>query len=97
MDNNIILEGTWIYDKSKECNLRIVKSHIIFGTGDYEDTPEIRDDLEVECYYVEYESLIEQGKFCTRSQAYLTLNEAIDGEEKILNQKIKFVNKLSLI
>lgn len=53
----------------------------------------IRDDLEVECYYVEYESLIEQGKFCTRSQAYITLNEAIDGEEKILNQKIKFVNK----
>ena len=57
----------------------------------------IIDDLEVKCSYVEYVFLIKQGKFCTRSQAYLTLNEAIDGEEKILNQKIKFVNKLSLI
>lgn len=54
----------------------------------------IRDDLEVECYYVEYESLIEQGKFCTRSQAYLTLNEAIAGEEKILNQKIMLKTKI---
>ncbi|OJV62808.1 MAG: hypothetical protein BGO41_09320 [Clostridiales bacterium 38-18] len=91
--NKTVLEGTWKYDNAKLCNLRIVKENTIYGTGDYEDPPEIREDIELECYYVEYESMVEKNRYCTRSQAYMSVADAIKGEEVILNQKIDFRSK----
>jgi hypothetical protein len=50
----IVRRGTFLYADEALCHLRIVRSDVAFGTGDYEDEPEWRDDREVECYYVEY-------------------------------------------
>lgn len=39
----VIAQGQWMYDKSKICNLKIIKSNILYGTGDYDDEPEVRE------------------------------------------------------
>ena len=47
-----------IYDDSTEYEVRIVKWHILYGTGDYDDPIELRDDNNIECYYVFYENFV---------------------------------------
>jgi hypothetical protein len=87
----VALEGTWIYDESILCNVRIIKSNIFYGSGDYEDPPEIRDDEEIECFYIEFESMTQKGNFCSSRGGYLTLSEAISEAERVTNQKINWI------
>jgi len=51
-------QGMCIYDDSTEYEVRIVKWHILYGTGDYDDPIELRDDNNIECYYVFYENFV---------------------------------------
>lgn len=87
----VVLEGTWLYDGCVTCHLRIIKRHTLYGSGDYYDPSEIRDDKEVECYYIEFESMIEKGNFDSKSGGFLTLSEAIADAEKVTYQKINWV------
>lgn len=84
----IIKEGIWWYDNSVECSIRIIKWHILYGSGDYEDLPDICNDKEVECYYVLYESLTQKGQFPIRRGGFLSLEEAIKDVESSTLQKI---------
>ena len=43
--------------------VRIIKWDVLYGTGDFEDPKEIRDDKFTECYYVLYEDLSREGVF----------------------------------
>jgi hypothetical protein len=86
----VILEGTWVYDECITCHLLIIKWHTLYGSGDYYDPPEIRDDKETECYYIEFESMIEKGKIDSYRGGFLTLSEAINDAEKVTNQKINW-------
>jgi len=61
---------------------------MLYGNGDYEDEPKLRDDKKVECYYIEYESMTEKGVFNSRSIGFLTLSEAMKNAEEVTNQKI---------
>jgi hypothetical protein len=47
-----VLSGTWLYDGTVECGVEVWRRNWRPGTGDYEDPPEIRDDLEGEWYEV---------------------------------------------
>lgn len=85
----VVKEGTWIYDDCIVCNMRIIKWHTLYGSGDYEDPPEIQDDREIECYYVEYESMTENGKY-GGGRGFLTLSEAMEDAEKSVFQKINW-------
>ncbi|MCT4619102.1 MAG: hypothetical protein N4A62_06910 [Marinisporobacter sp.] len=89
----IVMDGTWVYDGSVTCNLWIVKCHILYGSGDYKDPPEIRDDKEIECYYIEFESMIERGKVSSVRGAFLTLSDAMNEAEKVTNQKINWAKR----
>ena len=40
----IICEGTWLYAGSTPAGVRIRVTSIRYGTGDYEDPPDLRDD-----------------------------------------------------
>lgn len=86
----VVKEGTWIYGNSVVCNIRIIKWHTLYGSGDYKDPPEIQDDREIECYYVEYESMTEKGRYGVISQGFLTLSEAMAEAEKSVFQKINW-------
>ncbi len=44
--------GTWLYADNVLCEVRIVRRHTLYGSGDYEDPPEIAEDRAVECFYL---------------------------------------------
>ena len=80
-EETIVKQGTFLYDGVTECDVRIVHSGILYGSGDYEDPVEIRDDQELDTYYVWYGSTSRRGEYVSRHGAYSTLSEAILGAE----------------
>ncbi|MCL2847431.1 MAG: hypothetical protein FWE13_01595 [Firmicutes bacterium] len=81
-----IKNGTCVYG-SIEYEVKIVKWHNFYGTGDYEDFEEIREDRAVECYYVFYEDLANKGSFNSGGGCFLTIQEAIMSIESNVNVK----------
>lgn len=84
----IIREGIWLYNDCVECKVRIVRWHTLYGTGDYEDAPDIANDKEIECYYILQESIQEKGKFPIYRGGFLSIQEAIEDAENCTFQKI---------
>jgi hypothetical protein len=73
----IVKEGIFLYDGEIECDIRIVRSPVRFGTGDCEDEPRVRNDAEQVVFYVLYGSTTERGVFPSGSVAYESLEEAV--------------------
>ncbi len=80
-NETVVLEGTFLYDGEVECDIRIVRSPVRYGSGDYEDAAEIRDDVEEETFYIEYGSTTQRGAFNAGGGGYKSLAEAIAGAE----------------
>jgi hypothetical protein len=88
--SEVVKEGVWLYDGTVACGVTIAKHHVWYGTGDYEDPPEICDDREVECYYIWYESLVEPGRFSTGGGVFSTLAEAMECVERWTNGTVRW-------
>lgn len=73
----VVKTGTFLYDGTILCDLRIVRSEIIPGSGDYEDLPEVAEDQHGECYRVQYGSTTVKGHFNAASEVGITIDEAI--------------------
>ncbi|WP_395320600.1 hypothetical protein [Variovorax sp. UC74_104] len=73
----IVKEGVFLYDGEVECDIRIIRSPVRFGTGDHEDEPHVGDDVEQIVFYVLYGSTTERGVFGSGSGAYESLQEAM--------------------
>ncbi|MDP9602381.1 hypothetical protein ABL840_09350 [Variovorax sp. NFACC27] len=73
----IVKAGVFLYDGEIECDIRIIRSPVRFGTGDREDEPHVRDDVEQVIFYVQYGSTTERGVFPSGSGAYESLQEAM--------------------
>jgi len=80
----VVMLGTFIYGGTIECDVRIVRSGIRFGTGYHGDPPEIQDDVAIETFYAEYESTTQRGVFNSTSFGYPSLAEAIAATEAAL-------------
>jgi hypothetical protein len=76
-DWHIIKQGTWLYAGQVVCDIRIVKHHWRYGSGDYEDNPEDREDRQGEFYYIQYGSTIERGIYPGHGVCCDSLEEAI--------------------
>ena len=50
----IVKEGTWLYAGEITCRILLLKHGWMYGSGDYEDPEELREDHEGEFYYVQY-------------------------------------------
>lgn len=74
---NIVKVGTFRYDDSVLCDVCIAFSPVRFGTGDYEDPPEIGDDVVIDTYYVFFGSTTERGSYTAGGGGYSTLAEAV--------------------
>jgi hypothetical protein len=74
----VIKTGTWLLAAEVICDIRILKHGWCYGSGDYEDDPEWRDDKEGEFYYIEYGAAGERGVFRSRSGCYESLDDAMD-------------------
>jgi hypothetical protein len=51
----VVREGRWLYAGSVEVAVRIRESDTRFGSGDYEDPPEVREDRSERCYYLDWD------------------------------------------
>lgn len=68
--------GTWLYDGSIPCEVRIVPHDTLYGTGDYEDPPEISDDREIESYYILFSTSVGEPPWVGGGAA-LSIAEAV--------------------
>jgi hypothetical protein len=50
----VVREGRWRYAGTIESAVRIRESDTRFGSGDYEDPPDVREDRAERCYYVDW-------------------------------------------
>jgi len=80
-NETIVKEGTFVYDGRIQCDVRIVHSPIRYGSGDYEDPPEIENDLEQDTFYIHYGSTTERGVFNAGGGGYPSLAEAMAAAE----------------
>lgn len=79
---NIVKTGTFLYDGSAVCDVCIVQSPVRFGTGDNEDSPDVRDDAGIDTYYVFFGSPTERGRYNAGGGGYSSLAEAIANVEQ---------------
>lgn len=75
--SKVVKSGTFLYAGSVVCDVRILREPIRFGSGDYEDEDDIREDEQVETFYVEYGSTTERGRFNAGGGGHASLAEAI--------------------
>jgi hypothetical protein len=73
----VVKQGAWLYADEIVCGLRILRHGLNYGSGDYEDEENIREDREGEFYYVEYGSPTNPTEYKTRVGGYESLEEAM--------------------
>lgn len=49
-----IRKGNWFYGGLTTCPVHIVRHHMLLGTHDPDDPPELAADRPVECFYIRY-------------------------------------------
>jgi hypothetical protein len=79
---NIVKEGTYLYDGTVECDIRITYSPVRYGTGDHEDPPELSEEQECDTYYLHFGSTTERGCFSAFGGGFPSLAEAIAAAER---------------
>ena len=72
-----VRQGTFLYDGRIECDVRVVRSVVRYGTGDHQDEPKVGDDQLLDTYYVWYGSTTERGVFTSGGGAYASEAEAV--------------------
>ncbi len=96
-DAEVVKRGIALYDGTVPYNVKIVKSSVLYGSGDYEDPEEIREDREVECYYIWYESPGPPSRtgrpFRSGGGASLTLAEAMKHVEKATYGTVRWLGE----
>ena len=88
----ILKKGIWRYDNIKECDVWVYKSNVIYGSGDYEDEPDIRDNKWVECYNYCVGSTAGKSESCPHGGCYMTLQETINQVEILLGNKLRWIS-----
>jgi len=73
----IAANGTWLYAGMVPTHVQIVQREIAYGSGDYEDPPEIREDQQGPCFVILWGSPGEGDVFRSASGNHATLEDAI--------------------
>jgi hypothetical protein len=73
----VVKTGTFLYDETIKCDIRIVRSPIRYGTGDHDDPPEEANDQDREVFYVQFGSTTERGKFNSGCSGKASLEDAV--------------------
>jgi len=75
-DGTVVRTGTFLYAHQVVCDLCIQRTGVRYGSGDYEDSPENRDDVEGEWYYIWYTPAGCRGQFSVGGPCFSTLEDA---------------------
>jgi hypothetical protein len=81
-DLTVVKQGTFLYADTVVCDIRIVKTNIRHGSGDYEDPPEIADDSAGEFYDVEFGSTTQRGVYLSSIRGLISLDQALRAAEQ---------------
>ena len=82
-----LITGTWRYAGSIPCEVRIVRHNTLYGSGDDEDSPQIANDREVECFYILYQTPVGEPPWVGGGVA-LSVDEAVALVESTLGDGI---------
>lgn len=69
-DEKLVAVGKWLYDDTIECVVQIVQRNIAYGSGDYEDPVEIREDREGVFYYLKFFNPANPGRHSSEAGAF---------------------------
>ncbi len=83
----VVQEGIFLYAAQVDCRVRVIQSSVLYSTGDEEDEPEVSQDQAIECFYIEYGSTTDPDTFVARSQAFPSLQAAMQGASSQLGQR----------
>ena len=50
-----VKQGLWFRAGVTACHVRIVRHHVLFGSGEPDDPPELARDREQDCYYIRFD------------------------------------------
>jgi hypothetical protein len=83
LDENeeMVARGSWLYG-TVQLGIVIRRRQVWYGSGDYEDPPEISDDRNADMYVVAYEAAGSAGQYADGGQ-FLSLTEAKHAAENI--------------
>lgn len=77
-----VIQGTFLYDGTVTCDVRIVRTEVRYGSGDHEDPPAVRDDLPEPWFYIEWGSTTARGEYKAGGGGYSTLSDAMQTARK---------------
>ena len=73
----VVKNGTFLYDSTVICDVRIVRSRMRPGSGDWQDPPEVADDHHGDFFRIQYGSTTARGHFNAAGGGGASLQEAI--------------------
>lgn len=50
-----VKQGLWFHGGVTACHVRIVRHHVLQGSGQQDDPPELSHDQPADCYYILYD------------------------------------------
>ena len=81
-DEELVAVGRWLYDGTAESVVHIVKRNWAFGSGDYEDPPDVREDREGTFYYLKFFNPARPERHSSESGAYDSIRLAKEAAKK---------------
>jgi hypothetical protein len=76
-----IKRGSFLYDGTVRCRVEIVQTDFLPGSGDYEDPPEIRDDVHGIFYEIHYRSARTTKEPSSIVHGFKTVKDAVNHVE----------------
>jgi hypothetical protein len=80
---SVVKTGTFLYDATVLCDVRIVYSTFSPGSGDWEEPPELANDQIGDFFFVQWGSTTARGVFNAGSSGGNSIDEAIAAAESM--------------
>jgi hypothetical protein len=95
INGTVVAEGTWLYAGSISSRIVIVRRDTWYGTGDYEDPPEVSDDQDIETFEILYASPGQPNQVSAGGGQYRSLGEARLAAEAKCGSTLRWINEPS--
>jgi hypothetical protein len=83
MRSEIVKEGTYLYDGTVLCGVRIRLQPVRFGTGDHEDPLDISEDRDIPTYCIELSVATDATDFRAGAGVFDSLKDAVAHLESV--------------
>jgi hypothetical protein len=95
VDGEVVLEGVWLYGGTTECRIAIIRRDVRYGSADYEDPPEVAQDLEAETFEVLYTAAGDPDRFAAGGGQFQSLETAREAVESACGASVRWQARVS--